>query len=47
MFQPVGSTCSTGLHESQSRLVENMIGRSSCPSSFQGLKRLFMMFHQL
>jgi len=28
IFQPVGSACSTGFHESQSRLVENMIGRS-------------------
>ncbi|MDD5703607.1 MAG: carboxypeptidase M32, partial [Dehalococcoidales bacterium] len=29
MFQPVGSACSTGIHESQSRLVENIIGRSA------------------
>ncbi len=28
MFQPVGATCSTGFHESQSRFVENIIGRS-------------------
>ena len=28
MFQPVGSSCSLGFHESQSRFVENMIGRS-------------------
>lgn len=28
MYQPVGSACSSGLHESQSRMFENMIGRS-------------------
>lgn len=28
MYQPVGSGCSSGFHESQSRFVENMIGRS-------------------
>jgi len=28
MFQPVGSACSFGFHESQSRFVENMVGRS-------------------
>jgi carboxypeptidase Taq len=28
MYQPVGASCSYGFHESQSRLVENMIGRS-------------------
>ena len=28
MFQPIGATCSLGFHESQSRLVENIIGRS-------------------
>ena len=28
IFQPVGSGCSSGIHESQSRLVENIIGRS-------------------
>ena len=28
MFQPVGTSCSMGLHESQSRFVENIIGRS-------------------
>lgn len=28
MFQPVGGSCSYGFHESQSRFVENMIGRS-------------------
>jgi len=28
MFQPVGSSCSYGFQESQSRFVENMIGRS-------------------
>ncbi len=28
MFQPVGSACSFSLHESQSRFVENVIGRS-------------------
>lgn len=28
MFQPVGTSCSMGFHESQSRFVENMIGRS-------------------
>jgi carboxypeptidase Taq len=27
-YQPVGSTCSYGIHESQSRLYENVIGRS-------------------
>lgn len=29
MFQPVGSGCSLGFHESQSRFVENIFGRSS------------------
>ena len=29
MYQPVGSVCSMGFHESQSRMVENIIGRSS------------------
>jgi len=28
IFQPVGTSCSHGFHESQSRFVENMIGRS-------------------
>ncbi|MCJ7614573.1 carboxypeptidase M32, partial [Candidatus Bathyarchaeota archaeon] len=28
MFQPVGDTCSMGFHESQSRFVENIVGRS-------------------
>jgi carboxypeptidase Taq len=28
MYQPVGSSCSSGLHESQSRFIENIIGRS-------------------
>ena len=28
MFQPVGEGCSMGFHESQSRFVENIIGRS-------------------
>jgi carboxypeptidase Taq len=28
MFQPVGEACSMGFHESQSRFVENIIGRS-------------------
>jgi carboxypeptidase Taq len=28
MFQPVGTACSSGIHESQSRFVENIIGRS-------------------
>jgi len=28
MYQPVGSSCSMGFHESQSRFVENIIGRS-------------------
>ena len=28
MYQPVGSACSYGVHESQSRFVENIIGRS-------------------
>ena len=27
-YQPVGSTCSFGIHESQSRFYENIIGRS-------------------
>ena len=27
-YQPVGSHCSFGIHESQSRFIENMIGRS-------------------
>lgn len=28
IFQPVGSACSSGFHESQSRFVENIVGRS-------------------
>jgi carboxypeptidase Taq len=28
IFQPVGTACSSGLHESQSRFVENIVGRS-------------------
>ncbi len=28
MYQPVGTGCSMGIHESQSRFVENMFGRS-------------------
>jgi carboxypeptidase Taq len=28
MYQPIGTGCSSGFHESQSRFVENMIGRS-------------------
>lgn len=28
MYQPVGAGCSHGFHESQSRFVENMVGRS-------------------
>jgi carboxypeptidase Taq len=28
IFQPVGTSCSLGFHESQSRFVENIIGRS-------------------
>jgi carboxypeptidase Taq len=28
VFQPVGTACSSGFHESQSRFVENIIGRS-------------------
>ena len=28
MYQPVGTACSSGFHESQSRFIENMIGRS-------------------
>jgi carboxypeptidase Taq len=28
MYQPVGTGCSMGIHESQSRFVENMVGRS-------------------
>ncbi len=28
MFQPIGDSCSLGFHESQSRFVENVVGRS-------------------
>jgi len=28
IFQPIGTACSSGFHESQSRFVENIIGRS-------------------
>jgi carboxypeptidase Taq len=28
MFQPVGTSCSSGFHESQSRFIENIVGRS-------------------
>lgn len=28
MYQPVGTACSSGFHESQSRFVENIVGRS-------------------
>ena len=28
MYQPIGSTCSYGIHESQSRFYENIVGRS-------------------
>jgi carboxypeptidase Taq len=28
MFQPVGTPCSMGIHESQSRFLENIVGRS-------------------
>jgi carboxypeptidase Taq len=28
MYQPVGTSCSSGFHESQSRFIENIIGRS-------------------
>ena len=28
MFQPIGSSCSLGLHECQSRFIENIVGRS-------------------
>ncbi|HUT26518.1 MAG TPA: carboxypeptidase M32 [Methanomassiliicoccales archaeon] len=28
MFQPIGTPCSYGIHESQSRFVENIVGRS-------------------
>jgi len=28
MYQPVGTSCSMGIHESQSRFVENIVGRS-------------------
>jgi len=28
MYQPIGSECSLGIHESQSRFVENILGRS-------------------
>jgi len=29
MYQPVGAACSSGFHESQSRFVENIVGRST------------------
>ena len=29
MYLPVGSSCSLGLHESQSRFIENIVGRST------------------
>jgi len=29
IYQPIGTGCSLGFHESQSRLVENIVGRSS------------------
>jgi carboxypeptidase Taq len=28
MYQPIGSGCSSGFHESQSRFIENIVGRS-------------------
>ncbi|MEM2105350.1 MAG: carboxypeptidase M32 [Candidatus Bathyarchaeia archaeon] len=28
MYQPIGTACSSGFHESQSRFVENIVGRS-------------------
>jgi carboxypeptidase Taq len=28
IYQPIGTSCSNGIHESQSRFVENMVGRS-------------------
>jgi carboxypeptidase Taq len=28
IFQPIGDSCSLGFHESQSRMIENMVGRS-------------------
>ncbi len=28
IYQPVGTACSSGLHESQSRFIENIVGRS-------------------
>ncbi len=28
IYQPIGTSCSYGIHESQSRFVENMVGRS-------------------
>ena len=34
-YQPIGSTCSYGIHESQSRFYENIIGRS--PEFWTGL----------
>jgi carboxypeptidase Taq len=42
MYQPIGSACSSGLHESQSRFVENIVGRSQEFWSyfFPGLKEL-------
>jgi carboxypeptidase Taq len=29
MYQPIGDSCSSGFHESQSRFVENMVGSTS------------------
>ncbi len=28
IYQPIGTSCSYGIHESQSRFVENIVGRS-------------------
>jgi carboxypeptidase Taq len=28
MYQPIGTGCSSGIHESQSRMIENIVGRS-------------------
>jgi carboxypeptidase Taq len=41
-FQPVGAPCSAGIHESQSRLYENIIGRSTefWTSVFSKMKEL-------
>jgi carboxypeptidase Taq len=34
IYQPIGTSCSYGFHESQSRFIENMVGRSKVFWSF-------------